>query len=168
VPVFVGVAAAAGLILFGIAAAAFCWWRRGACRALQPSVKSQARDLLRQKEQDRKMISGPIMVRHEGHMHVDDATGRLEVAFTPAMEDTAKGIANHLGFGQPACVQPHGSPPRASPLGAGAAAEWCTTSTNEYEEWEAHPTEDGAGCYFYNTRTGESVWELPARARESP
>ena len=32
-------------------------------------------------------------------------------------------------------------------------------------EWEEYETDDGGEKYYYNTRTGETSWELPPGAR---
>ena len=39
--------------------------------------------------------------------------------------------------------------------------------TSTFGEWEEYETDDGTDKYYYNTRTGETTWELPAGAKLS-
>ena len=40
-----------------------------------------------------------------------------------------------------------------------------SSAHTEDGEWEEYETDDGGEKYYYNTRTGETSWELPPGAR---
>lgn len=158
VPGVIGCAAVAGLLLVFIPLGGLVIYRR----RRRDVDRSQVRDCNTRKEQEWKTISGPSRVRHEGHMSVNGVMGTLEVAFTPEMEAAAKSMVDRLGI---ADEQSHAQPTHAStygtlPLQPGTRMDPMTSTTHDYTEWEAHPTDDGK-VFFYNTRTGESTWELP-------
>ena len=58
------------------------------------------------------------------------------------------------------------SVPAAPPLPTAPSASGATPRrTSTFGEWEEYETDDGTDRYFYNTRTGETTWELPANAK---
>ena len=59
---------------------------------------------------------------------------------------------------EPSVLASSAPPPPATP-GRRSSAH------TEDGEWEEYETDDGGEKYYYNTRTGETSWELPPGAR---